>query len=155
MIEIGVQRRGAVYHSFSDEDAEKGKEYPENMMLKAKVTGMSAVRSRSYRELCCYMGSCRYIASLNLSEDTNTKKKVDHLTRIQQGFVEDTVYDPQTKRIHWIVKSLNYATCDQPASHRFIAGALEKHADLAGVEGEGEKLAVEKYVEFLNELGNK
>ena len=153
MIEVILQRRGNLYHPYSEEDAEKGLVYPENMMLRAKIAGTR--KARSYDELCCYMGSCGYISSLNLNDDMNTKKKVDHLTRIQEGFVEDTVYDPKTKRVHWIVKSLNYDTCDQPTSHRFMVGAFEKHADLAGVEKTKNLSAAKNYIEMLNKLGDK
>ena len=147
MIDVIVQRKGKAYYPFSEEDAVKGFEYPENMPLKAKITGARKVRS--YLELCCYKGSCRYIANLDLSENTNTEKKIDHLTKIQCGFVDDTVYDPNTKRVHWIVKSLSYDTCDQTESHNFIKLALERHAELAGMKN------ADKYVAMLNELGNK
>ena len=142
-----MQRKGRAYYPASEEDEIAGLVYPENKILRAKITG--AAKSRSYLELCCYMGSCRYIASLNLNDDMNTKEKVDYLTRIQCGFVEDTVYDEKTKRVHWIPSRLNYDTCNQAESHRFISFALEKHAALAGVD------SVDKYVMFLNELGNK
>lgn len=91
------------------------------------------------------MGSCRYIAGLNKNENLNTKEKVDYLTRIQEGFVEDTVYDEKTKKIHWIPKSLSYDNCDQPRSHRFIADALENHATMVN-------LSVDDYVTMLKQL---
>lgn len=144
MIEVIIQRKGTTLHPFSEEDLSKLHEYPENMMLKAQITG--ARKARSYKELCCYMGSCRYIASLSLNEDMNTKIKVDFLTRIKEGFVEDTVYDDKTKRVHWIPRSLSYENCNQPKAHRFIETALERHAELAGMKD------VDKYVEFLNTL---
>lgn len=155
MIEIVIQRKGNAYYPFSEEDAEQGNVYPENKPLRAKITG--STKARSYKELCCYMGSCRYIASLELNEDLNTKAKVDYLTRIQAGFVEDTVYDDRTKRVHWIPKSISYDNCNQPTSHRFIDTALERHAELAGIKLEkGDPIewetASDKYVAFLNTL---
>ena len=144
MIDIIGQRKGKVLYPMSDEDAERVYDYPENKPLRLQIT--AATKIRSYRELCCYMGSCRYISSLNLNEDLNTKDKVDFLTRIKQGFVSDTVYDDTTKRVHWIPKSLSYANCNQPRSHRFIADALESHAELAGIK------SVEEYVLFLNTM---
>ena len=152
MIEVVLQRQGKSYHPFSEEDADRGLEYPENMPLKAQITG--ARKAGYYSQLCCYFGSCRYIASLNLNEDMNTKEKVDFLTRIKESFVEDTVYDDNTKRVHWIPKSLSYENCNQPSRTRFISGALERHAELAGVEPDKkrDKTASEVYVEFLNTL---
>ena len=87
--------------------------------------------------------------TLNLNDDLNTKEKVDYLTRIQCGFVQDTVYDERTKRVHWIPKRLDYQSCNQSASHAFIKLALEQHSNLAGIDD------VDKYVAFLNELGEK
>jgi len=140
MIDIVVQRVGNQYTPFSDEDREKGLAYPEYRFLRAKITG--AMKERAYRELCAYMGSCAYIASLAINENMNTKKKVDHMTRLKCGFVEDTVFD-ERGMLHWIPKSLAYENCDQPDAHKFIAEALEEHAALAGV------FDVEKYLKLL------
>ena len=147
MIDICVQKRGNAYYPASDEDREAGLVYKENQILKAKISGTRKLRS--LKELHCYWGSCRYIASLNLNEDMNTKDKVNYLTRVKSGFVEDTVYDDVHKRVHWIPKRLDYENCNQPTAHRFIEAALEMHADLAGLKD------VDKYVMFLNELGEK
>jgi hypothetical protein len=100
------------------------------MFLRARITGSK--KERAYRELCAYMGSCEYIASLAINDNMDTKAKVDHLTRLQCGFVEGTVFDKKGM-LHWIVKSLGYENCDQPESHEFISKALEEHAALAGV----------------------
>lgn len=140
MIEIVLQREGKIYKPFSDADADAGLIYPEHKPLRAKITG--AVKARAYRELCCYMGSCEYIASLNLNENMNTKIKVDYMTRIKRGFVVDTIYDEKTRRVHWIPESLCYNNCDQPRAHQFISAALEEHAFLVG-------LTVEDYIEKL------
>lgn len=147
VIKITVQRKGNAYYPVSDEDRDEGLMYPENKLLQAKISGTR--KARSLLELHCFWGSCRYIASLNLNEDMNTKEKVNYLTRIKAGFVEDTVYDDVHKRVHWIPKRLNYESCNQPTAHRFIATALEMHAELAGVKN------VDEYVRFLNELGDK
>jgi len=133
VIDICIQRRGDIYLPFSDEDRMAGRAYPEMMFLRARITGSK--KERAYRELCAYMGSCKYIASLAINENMNTKEKVDHLTRLKCGFVEGTVFDDKGM-LHWIPKSLSYENCDQPDAHEFISRALEEHAFLAGVEGD-------------------
>ena len=62
----------------------------------------------------------------------DTKTKVDHLTRLNCGFVEGTVFD-ENGLLHWIPKSLSYMNCDHPEAHRFIKQALEDHAALVGI----------------------
>ncbi|MAH51430.1 hypothetical protein CMI37_36780 [Candidatus Pacearchaeota archaeon] len=143
MIDIVIQRSGSGYIPFSEEDRKAGLAFPENRMLRAKITG--AKKERSYRELCCYFGSCQYIADLNLDDNKNTQDKVDHLTRLKCGFVEDTVFDDQGL-LHWITKSLSYENCDSPDAHSFIKDALEKHAELVDMYD------VDKYVAMLREL---
>lgn len=144
MIEVTLQRRGDAYFPFSEEDRAKGRKYLENQPLRAKLTG--AKKARSYRELCCYWGSCRYIASLNLNGNMNTENKVDHMTRIKLGFTESPIYLEEKRTLTWIPKRLDYSNCDQPEAHAFIAAALEEHAQLAGIDD------VERYVEMLRNL---
>lgn len=140
MITICIQRVGNTYIPFSEEDRIAGLVYPEHQFLRARITGSK--KERAYRELCAYMGSCQYIADLDINENMNTKIKVDHLTRLKCGFVEDTVFD-EKGMLHWIPRSLNYLTCDQPEAHAFIAKAFEEHAALAGIHD------VDEYVNML------
>ena len=144
MIDICIQRRGNSYIPFSEEDRVAGLVFPEQQFLRAKISGSK--KERAYRELCCYFGSCKYIADLHLDNNKNTKEKVDYLTRLNCNFVEGTVFDSKTGLLHWMVKSLNYENCDQPESHEFIKEALEEHAELAGVYD------VDEYVVFLKTL---
>jgi len=141
MIEICGTRRGDFYIPFSEEDRRAGLILPEQQFLRIRITGSK--KERAYRELCAYMGSCEYIASLGLNPNMASKAKVDHLTRLKCNFVEDTVFD-ENGLLHWIVKSLSYDNCDQPDSHEFIAKALENHAELAGLYD------VEEYLKLLN-----
>jgi len=141
MIKICIQRRGNSYIPFSEEDRVAGLVFPEHQFLQAKIKGSK--KERAYRELCAYFGSCKYISSLSINSNMDTKIKVDHLTRLKCGFVEDTVFD-ENGLLHWIVKSLSYENCEQPDSHEFIAKALENHAELAGLYD------VEEYLKLLN-----
>lgn len=128
-----------------EEDIDCLDEFLINEPLMVKITRASKVKSRAYKELCCYKGSCKYIANMNFNEDMNKTNKVDHLTKIRCGFFEDVVYDENSKRTHWLVKSLSYANCDQPESHRFISAALEMHAGLVGISD------VNDYVQLLRD----
>ena len=143
MIDIVAQRKGSVYYPFSDEDRQAGLVFPENMPLRIKVSG--AKKARSYIHLCCYFGSCQYISEQNFNQNMNTKAKVDHLTRIRLGFVEDTIVLPDGS-VQWLVKSLSYDNCDHPEAVDFINGALEHHAELMGVEAG-------RYVQYLRSRG--
>lgn len=138
---IGQKQDTTTIKVYSSEDAKLLEAYPVNMLLNMQVTGSR--KERAYKELCCYMGSCQYIADHAFNEEMNSQAKVDHMTRIQENFVSDIIYDNIGKRTHWMVKSLSYATCDQPESHRFIAGALERHAALLGIKN------VDDYVVLL------
>jgi len=127
---IGQKKTSTTIQVYSDQDAKALQAYPVNMLLNMKVTGSR--KERAYRELCCYFGSCQYIADQNFNTDMNTQDKVDHMTRIQENFVSDIIYDRIGKRTLWMTKHLDYQSCDQPDSHRFIVGALERHAALVG-----------------------
>ncbi|KKK58695.1 hypothetical protein LCGC14_3041830 [marine sediment metagenome] len=144
MKSICAQRKGSHYIAFAEEDRLAGLVFPENQFLRLKISGSK--KERSYRELSCYFSSCQYIADQATSTNMDSKTKVHYLTRIQLGFVEDTVFDPNTGLLHWIPRSLSYSNCDQPDAHKFIADALEEHAFLAGVGD------VDEYVKMLNTL---
>ncbi|MFA5409308.1 MAG: hypothetical protein WC343_11110 [Bacilli bacterium] len=130
MIDIAMCRRGNLFVPFSEEDRQSGLVFPENKILVAKITG--ATSPRSIRELRCYFGSCDYIASHDFNPNMNAKEKVDHLTRIECGFIKDTVFDARGF-LHWIVEELKLEKCHQSKSHAFIVKALEKHAALCGI----------------------
>ena len=131
------------FKAVSEEDAKATLAYPEDQLLEITVKGSK--KDRSYRELSCYFGSCRYIANLNLDENKDTPNKVDFLTRVKCGFVEAMTVDIKTNRVFYQPKSLNYANCDQQDSHEFIAMALDKHSELVG-------LPVDEYIILLNQL---
>jgi hypothetical protein len=143
MIDVVVCRKGDKLIPFSEHDRQQMLTMSSVSLLRARITG--AKKERSYRELCCYFGSCEYIASLNLNENMNTKDKADYLTRLRCDFVKEVVFD-EHGLMHWIPDDLNYENCDQPKSHKFIKEALERHAFLAGVND------VDEYVKNLNEL---
>ena len=143
MIDVVVCRKGDKLIPFSEHDRQQMLTMSSVSLLRARITG--AKKERSYRELCCYFGSCDYIADLNLNENMNTKNKADYLTRIRCGFVKEVVID-ENGLLHWIPDDLDYENCDHPKSHKFIQEALERHAFLAGVDD------VDEYVRNLNKL---
>lgn len=125
---------------FSDEDLAQALTLSEIVVLRARISG--AKKARAYRELCAYFSSCENIATYSFNENMDSKKKVDYMTRIKLGFVEGFFIDP-FGNIHWMPKSLNYETCDQPDSHAFITNALSDHAALVGIYD------VEQYLDGL------
>ena len=128
---------------YSDDDMQALAKFNVNQLLNMKVS--ASRKERSYRELCCYKGSCKYIANLNLNKNLNHDRKVDLMTKIRCGFIESVLHDAKLEQVHFLTKSLSYSNCDQPESHAFIASALERHAQLAGVD------SVDDYVKLLNE----
>jgi hypothetical protein len=98
----------------------------------------------SYRELCCYKGSCKYIANMNFNENMSTQAAVDYLTKIRCGFLKGQIYDARLKQVHYLVKSLAYKACSQKDRHAYIADALEKHSELVGI-------STDEYVQLLND----
>ena len=143
MPEIILKRVGfGWFKAASDEDSKMTLAWPEDQLLSAKIT--ASKKERSYRELKCYHGSCRYIANMNFSKEMDTKEKVDLLTKIRCGFIDGVINDNRLKQVHFLVKSLSYANCDQAESHEYIAQALEKHSELVG-------LPTDEYVRLLDE----
>jgi hypothetical protein len=143
MVEILLHRTGAGhFQAVSDEDIKKSLKFKPGVLLRAEIKGSK--KERSYRELKCYHGSCRYIADMNFNENMNTREKVDLITRIRCGFISDVINDSKLNQVHFIPKRLSYSNCDQQESHEFIAQALEKHSELVG-------LTTVEYVQLLNE----
>lgn len=143
MVEILLHRVGAGhFQAVSDDDVKQSLKLKPGVLLRAEIKGSR--KERSYRELKCYKGSCRYIADMNFNKNMDTPEKVDVLTKIRCGFVSDMIHDSKMGQIHFIPKSLSYQNCDQPESHEYIAQALEKHAELVG-------LTTSEYVQLLNE----
>ena len=141
---IMATRRGSIFKVFSDEDLRAAKSFPDGVMLKLVVSG--ARKQRAYRELACYWGSCQYIADLALSEYMDSQAKVNHMTRVRLGFVDETFVDPKTGNVHFIPARLDYQNCDQAEAHEFIAKALAAHAELAGMD------CTDDYIQLLKEL---
>ena len=137
-------RRGNIFQVFSEEDRRAAQSFPDGVMVKLVVSG--AMKQRAYRQLCGYMGSCKYIANLNLPEYLNTQDRVDHITRVRLGFIKETFVDPKTGNVHFIPKSLSYANCDHPEATEFINKALSAHAELAGMN------CTDGYIQLLKEL---
>jgi hypothetical protein len=142
MAEILIKRVGlGWFKAVSDEDCQKTLAWSQDQLLKANITG--AKKERSYRELCCYKGSCKYIANMNLDENKDTQKKVDFLTKVKCGFVEAMTVNTKNGTVFYQPKSLSYKNCDQPESHDFIAKALDLHSGLVG-------LTTDEYVRLLD-----
>jgi len=140
---IMATRRGSVFQVFSDEDKRAAQSFPAGVMLKLKVSG--ARKQRAYLELCCYKGSCSYIASLAINDRMDTQQKVDFMTKVKFGFIDGTIVHP-TIGVQFMVKSLSYVNCDQPEAHEFIDKALAAHAELAGMD------CTDDYIQLLKEL---
>ena len=132
------------YRPYSEEDKLLAKNYAVNQLVTIRVSG--AKKHRAYRQLCCFMGSCRYIAAQDNNPNMNTKSKVEIQTKIRLGFIESTFVDPYGN-VGFIPKSLSYANCDHPEATKFINDALELHASLVGID------SADEYVDHLRKLG--
>lgn len=129
------------FKAVSDEDSKNSLAWPTDQLLEATIKGSK--KARAYKELCCYKGSCKYIANMNFSKEMDTPEKVDILTKIRCGFVADIIHDSKMGQVHFIPKNLSYAECDQAESHEYIAKALDKHSELVG-------LPTDDYVRLLD-----
>jgi hypothetical protein len=78
MKEVALQKRGKTLVPFSEEDLEALREYKENQVLRAKLSG--AEKPRSYQQLKMYWSCCRTVAE-NL--EGVTKDDVDFEVKIQ------------------------------------------------------------------------
>jgi hypothetical protein len=142
-VDIMIQRTsGPWMKAMTDNDVRKVQIYPANQPLQSHIKGIR--KERAYRELCCYKGSCTYIANMNFNSNIDTQGKVNFLTKIRCGFVESIIHDSKMNQVHFVPKSLAYANCDQPESHAFIADALRRHAALVG-------LGTDEYVRLLDD----
>jgi len=130
------------FKAVSDDDCQRSLAWPTDQLLEAKIKGSK--KERAYRELCCYKGSCKYIADMNFSKEMDTPEKVNVLTKIRCGFVSDVIHDSKLGQVHFIPKSLSYADCDQAESHEYISKALDKHSELVG-------LSTDEYVRLLDD----
>jgi len=142
---IGQKVSSRTIQVYGDDDFEALKEYHINQCLKMKVSSVSRIKERAYKELCCYKGSCKFIASHGFNEDMNTLQKVDIMTKIDLNFTDDIIHHARTGRTQWILSSLGYKECNQPRAHDFIKNALENHALLVGIK------KTEDYVALLKE----
>lgn len=149
-----------VFVPMSDDDRTSADSFQMNQTVRQKTYG--AKKERAYRELCCWKGSSKYIADQDVKIKTDsgvvvklsTQKAVENFTKTLLGFIDGTYVDPYGG-VQFIPKSLCYANCDQPESHRFIAAALEYHASLLGIEDDKktDRKAVDIYVDELRKLG--
>jgi len=129
------------FKAVSDEDSKNSLAWPTDQILEATIKGSK--KARAYKELCCYKGSCTYIASMGKIKAALTPEKVDIITKIRCGFVSDVIHDSKLGQVHFIPKSLSYANCDQKDAHEYIVKALDKHSELVG-------LSTDDYVRLLD-----
>lgn len=144
MIDIVGMIKSNILIPFSEWDRVELHKYHEGRPVRIRISGVGSEKLRSYRHLCCYFGSCEYIASLAENENTNTKFKVDHLTRLKMGFVKGTIFGPDGS-LQWIPDDLNFANCNHPKSVAFINSALDWHAENIGMK------STDEYIRLLNE----
>lgn len=130
------------FKAVSDEDSKNSLVWPTGQFLEATIKGSK--KARAYKELCCYKGSCKYIANMNFSKEMDTPEKVSVLTKIRAGFISDIIHDSKMNQTHFIPKSLSYSNCEQSESHEFISKALDLHSNLVG-------LSTNDYIKLLNE----
>jgi len=87
MQEIAVQLKNTALWPYSEEDQEKLREYKENQILRAKVSGVK--KPRSYKQLKGYWAACKTTAENNETPGWQTKEHVDFQCRVALNF-----YDP-------------------------------------------------------------
>ena len=80
MKQVALQRKGIVLYPFSKEDEEIIREYPENQIIKAKLSGVTI--PRSYEQLKLYFICCQKVAENTDDPSWNTKENVDFQCRI-------------------------------------------------------------------------
>ena len=84
MIDIAIQNINGKPHLFSEEDAEKWKEFRENQVVRARCVGVQ--KPRSYRQLKTYFAGCREVAENTESGPWSTKEGVDFQLRVSLDF---------------------------------------------------------------------
>jgi len=86
MKELALQLKNNSLVPFSIEDQDILKEFKNNQVLKAKLTGVR--KERSYLQLKLYWAVCKMVADNNETPGWQTKEQIDFQCRVNLHFVD-------------------------------------------------------------------
>jgi len=122
MKKIALQIRNNVYYPFAEEDLERTKEYQNNQVVRAEITGVK--HPRSLKQIGGYFASCQTVANNNESPGWQTKLQVDFQCRVATRFYDPNLIIAQPNgNIAFNYWSISYDNLSHIKANRYFDGA--------------------------------
>lgn len=122
MKEIALQFRDNIFYPFSDEDKESAREFRDNQIVNAKISGVQ--KERSYLQLKMFFAVCRKVADNTQDPNWDTTEKVLEQVKIKCRYIKEHII--VGKAVHIITGSISYkALPHMQACNFFDRGYIE------------------------------
>ena len=130
MKEVALQVKGKFLVPFSEEDLEGIKEFRQNQVLRAKLTGVE--KPRSYNQLKLYWQLCKVVAEN--SESWPTKESVDFNLRVALDFRDPSrVAVRSDGQVQFYYRSISFAELKHIEACDYFNRAFDLMAKKLGV----------------------
>lgn len=108
MIEVALQYRDNAFYPYSQEDLEASKEFRDNQIIKARLTGVK--KERSYKQLKMFHGVLRTVAENARHPNWNSLPKAKFSLKVALNYVnEGVVAVDRQGTVHFSYRSFGYA----------------------------------------------
>lgn len=135
MKKLALQIKNNVYYPFSQEDLDKTREFKNNQVVQADVTGVK--KPRSLAQIRGYFASCQTVANNTLRTDWGTKTLVDFQCRTLLDFFDPEllIIRPNGDRFRQY-RSISYENLPHIEACNYFDGAYPILAQILGVSVE-------------------
>jgi len=130
MVEIATQKRNGVLVPFSKEDQDALKNYQDNQILKAKVTGIR--KERSVPQLRLFWACCRTVADNTEDPQWNDPDKVCIQVKLALKFFKKVIVTPDGS-IHFDLDSISFKNLGQIEANKIFDRAWPVMAKKLGI----------------------
>ena len=86
MIDTALQFKDGLYVPFTEEDLELAKDWKDNQVLRAKISGVK--KPRSYQQLKMFFAVARQVATNTEDSNWNTSDKVKEQVKVALQFID-------------------------------------------------------------------
>ncbi len=129
MIEIAAQLQNGIWRPYSPADLELSKNYKENQICRAKITGVQ--KPRSVEQLALYWVCCNMVAANTENEHFDTPEKVDHQLKIALQYIKGHIVIGNS--IHVMTGSISFKNLGHLGACNYFDRAFPLMAKWMGI----------------------
>lgn len=129
-MKIALQKKNGAFHPFSKEDEEAIKDYKENQIVGATLTGVR--KPRSVKQLRLFWACCRTVSNNTYDQNWNTPEKVCIQIKLALKFFTGAVVTPEGN-VHFLLASIAFDNLNQVMANNIFDQSWNIMAKKIGV----------------------